>query len=773
MSDNSIYASGQSSWLMTEDLTTQANTRHSETLYSQGNGYLGIRGTVEENSESDEESCEGVYLNGAYSREPIPYGEIAYGFATHNQKLLQVPNSKAISLTSTQTPYSVFKHQRVLDQKTGILTRYKTLSFDNESRLNMEVERFVSMSCKNLLCIRYTVSSEDFEGELTLNAGLDSEYGSSADANDPRAGQLSIQESISLLETELSENQLSLYHSVQGTDFVIASCCIDQIGGNATVSPLPQGQQQTPEHTYRIDIKPGQTFELIRFALYHYDQNLAAVKQQQTATLQQIGQQSYEALKARHCEKFAQFWKIAQLKIEGDASADQGLRFNAFHLFQSAGRDGISSIAAKGLSGPGYDGHYFWDTEIYIVPFFTFTAPEIAKQLVMYRYNTLDSARQRARQMGHDTGALFAWRTIGGEECSAYYPASTAQYHINAAVAYAIKTYFEGTGDWQLVLDYGAEVVIETARIWLSLGHFNKEKDGQFCINGVTGPDEYTAVVNNNFYTNMMAKQHLNFAVDLCAKIQQLHPDIYTQLSEQLAFAETELQSWKQAAGNMYLPFDEARQIHLQDDAFLNKKVWDLVNQPTEKMPLLLHYHPLVIYRHQVLKQADVILAMFLADQDYSIEQKASNLAYYEPLTTHDSTLSSCIHSIEYAETGELEKAYDYFIESARMDLDNLHHNTEYGVHTACMAGSWNAVIFGFIGMRARGEVLSFKPRLPSKWTSVSFQISFRGSRLSICATNVQTEFTLIEGPALSIDCEDTRFELNTSLSHKCVRRNV
>jgi alpha,alpha-trehalose phosphorylase len=765
----------QASWLLEEKINEIKNPLHSETLFSQANGYIGIRGTLEEGIPGSQVSCEGIYLNGVYSCEPIPYGEIAYGFATHNQKLLQVPNCKAIVLSAgTETPV-ISDHNRQLDQASGILARSHTLTFSDNSQVQVSTERFVSMSEPNLLCIKYQLSSLDFSGQLTLEAALDCDYGPQSKTNldDPRAGQLSIREAISLLESHQEQDKIELYHSVQGTDFVVSSSCLDKVSGSAGVTGAIVKHELRPANRYHISMQPGQTFELVRFSLYHHDHDVSALKEQQNKSIKRLAKHSYHSLREQHCTRFDQFWQSANITISGDSQTEQGLRFSMFHLFQSVGRSGTNSIAAKGLCGPGYDGHYFWDTEIYIIPFFTFTQPDIAKQLLMYRYNTLDAARERAKQMSYEQGALFAWRTIGGEECSAYYPASTAQYHINAAVAYAIKTYYQATDDWQFLLDFGAEVVLETARIWLSLGHFNPAKDGQFCIDGVTGPDEYTAVVNNNFYTNFMARQHLKFALEVCARMLGEQPKRYAQLCQQLDFSKAELEVFGQAVDRMYLPFDTRLNIHAQDDTFLAKKPWDLANQPVAKTPLLLHYHPLVIYRHQVLKQADVILAMYLADDEFSLEQKARNLAYYEPLTTHDSTLSTCIHSIEYAEVGDMDKAYEYFADSARMDLDNLHHNTEYGVHTACMAGSWNSVVFGFLGMRVRQEMLHFRPQLPKHWTAFSLQIQFKGRQLAISVTPNSTTFSLVAGDEIEFYCDGQTVQLKAISQTVTLGRDV
>ncbi|MCY7294680.1 glycoside hydrolase family 65 protein [Alteromonas sp. a30] len=736
-----------SPWLLSENMQEVGNLRLSETLFSQGNGFIGIRGTPEEGWRQAGLTCEGIYLNGCYSKSPIPYGESAYAFATHNDQLLQVPNVKRIEVDVSEAK-QVIRHSRLLNMRTGVLQRNKVIETQQGAKCEIQYQRFVSAKEPNLLCIQVRVIALEGEAQVTLLPNSDAQYGSVTEPDDPRAGELSITDTLSEIETSIEAGFACSVHKAKGVNAQVITTCIDTLDHEKSDVPVTLAEKS--QH----HLNEGDTLTFTRFALFHAGDHVAELKLQQAQDASRISSLTFAQHKEHHVAELAAFWTQAQIEVQlqDDSQAlQQGLIFSMFQLFQSAGRNGTSAIAAKGLSGPGYDGHYFWDTEIYVVPFFALTAPDIARSLIMYRYHTLDKAKERARQMSHDDGALFAWRTISGEECSAFFPASTAQYHINAAVAFAIRTYFRSTGDLQFLHDYGTELLVETARLWPQLGHFNQQ--GDFCIDGVTGPDEYTAVVNNNFYTNYMAKQHLLFAIEAIFLMKDKAVDIETAFG----VSEQELALWERIAEKMYLPFDENKQAHPQDDSFFQKKIWDLVNQPKEKMPLLLHYHPLVIYRHQVLKQADVILAMFLGDDDFTEQQKRSNLAYYEPLTTHDSTLSSCIHSMLYAEVGDMKKACDYFGDSARMDLDNLHHNTEYGVHTACMAGAWSCIVFGFLGLRLRTTGLSLSPKLPQGWRSISQVVQYHGASLHIVLDATQLSLTLEsapqEGESLTVYC--------------------
>ncbi|MDP5206060.1 glycoside hydrolase family 65 protein, partial [Alishewanella sp. SMS9] len=471
--------------------------------------------------------------------------------------------------------------------------------------------------------------------------------------------------------------------------------------------------------------------------------------------LKEACSKSFASLLSEHQDYWSNFWQQADVKIAGDDALQQGIRFNLFSLAQSAGRNGKSNIGAKGLSGPGYDGHYFWDTEIYVVPVLSLTQPETARQLLCHRYSQLDFARERAQQMSHKQGALYPWRTIGGEECSAYFPAGTAQYHINAAIAYAIRSYYLATADSQFIRDMGAEMLLETNRLWLELGFFNPRQNDRFEIHQVTGPDEYTAIVNNNFYTNAMVQLQLEFSLQIFAE--------YPELAKKFGLTEAELHTWQRAAKNMYLPYDNELAIQAQDDSFLTKKPWDFSNTPKDKYPLLLNFHPLVIYRHQVLKQADTVLANVLLDNRVNAKQKARDLAYYEPLTTHDSSLSSCIHSIAFAETGNIERAHAFFGDSARMDLDNHHGNTEVGVHIACMAGSWLSLVMGFAGLRVRTTGLYFSPQLPKDLPALEFRLCYVGRIIKVSLTASQASYQLISGEPLTLHHVDQAFQLSAT----------
>ncbi len=747
-------------WKLEETELNSNTLTLAETLFSLANGYMGTRGTLEESLTDNPSSQEGTYLNGVYMRVPIFYEESAHGFATHNNKMVQVPDAKAIRIFIDDqlfipSHFAALEHVRHLDFRTGILERNTLWQIDANRKLRVKSRRIVSLADQHLMALEYEVTPIGFDGTIMLESLLGTGHlrHHAKDDFDPRAGHIDTSESLRQLDWEMNKHAMHTLHEVEGSGFIVGSSCTHSCKNGTFIENRSCDESTTFIASFGNELQDGHSISLTKYVSYHHGQRKdeASITKLMYGTLERAEQRGINQLVSTQKEQLDAFWKYGDVSIEGDAALQQGIRFNLFHIFQSSGRDGKRAIAAKGLSGPGYDGHYFWDTEIYIVPFFVYTAPELARKLLEYRYNTLDAARERALQMSHSSGALYAWRTISGEECSAYFPAGTAQYHINAAIAYAIRQYFNATKDWDFMCRYGIEMLLETARFWSELGHFSAMRDNQFCLNEVTGPDEYSAMVDNNFYTNAMARMHLRTAVRCYRELQEEHPDEATRIAKQINLEETELERWQQAAENMYLPYDEAHGIHPQDDGFLAKPRWNFEEMPKDKYPLLLHYHPLIIYRYQVLKQADVVLAMALLGYEFDDDVRKANLDYYTPITTHDSTLSTCIYSVESARAGQYDQAYNFFKDNVRMDIDNLHHNTQYGLHTACMAGSWMSIVMGFSGMECYDNTLHFKPYCPEGWTSYSFNLQFRGAVLRITISHDNTVYTLTHDSPITV----------------------
>jgi alpha,alpha-trehalose phosphorylase len=533
---------------------------------------------------------------------------------------------------------------------------------------------------------------------------------------------------------------------------------------------------------FSIEARPGYPIHLTKYIVYHTSERASAEELCGRAewTLDRVMTQGFRQLLGAQESYLDDFWRRSDVRIwdiredrtkRTTVEIQQAIRFNLFHILQASARAQDVGVPAKGLTGQAYDGHYFWDTEIYLLPFLTYTSPQIARHLLTFRYKMLPQARARAKQLGH-RGAMFPWRTISGEEASAYYAAGTAQYHINADIMYALRKYVQATGDDLFLWEYGAEMLVETARLWLDLGFYSSAKGGKFCINAVTGPDEYNTVVNNNAYTNLMARENLRYASETVESLRAREPDAYNALVNKISLESYELEAWSRATDNMYVPYDEKLKIIPQDDSFLDRESWDFRNTPREHYPLLLFYHPLNIYRKQVIKQADVILAMFLLGDVFSTEAKKRNFEFYDPLTTGDSSLSSCVEAIIAAQIGNMEKAIQYGMAALLMDLADVGGNVNNGCHIASMGGTWMMFVYGFGGMRDNDGRLSFWPRrAPEDNALLRFPLTYRGQTLEIEIGLEKVQYALREGDGLVIRHE--KEEIRLSQEHPIAVRPV
>ncbi|HWQ30773.1 MAG TPA: glycosyl hydrolase family 65 protein, partial [Negativicutes bacterium] len=758
-------------WEIIEDSFDPERNIHNETIFSIGNGFIGMRGTFEEGlGEHPELGAEGTFLNGVYEEGIIKYGEIAYGFPEKSQTMINVANGKRIALYLEDEPFdmqrgSLVEYKRSLSMKEGILRRSLLWQSPGGRRIRLETERMACFSRRNLVVVSYKVTPMNFDGSIRIASEIDGNLKHSLVEKDPRIGSGLEKGAFYTVDAAVEHGIAALKQKTRRTGITVACIAEDVVETASSYEAEGYAIGDRVGFDYLIEGKNGVEVALTRYIAYDaYTGDKEGIPENLASLLKAACEAGYEIIKKEQSNFLYDYWDRADVEIKGDLSLQQAIRFNLFHLLQAVGRDGRTNICAKGLTGEGYEGHYFWDTEMYVIPAFLYNQQQISRSLLEYRYNTLDKARARAREMSHSKGALFPWRTINGEECSGYFPASTAQYHINADIAHAVKKYMEATEDYEFLINYGAEVVFETARLWMDLGFFSSEKDGSFCINCVTGPDEYTAIVNNNFYTNLMAKENLKYAYNTAIWMKNNSRTEFEGLVTKLELEKEEVALWNIASDNIYLPYSEKHGIHPQDDSFLDKEVWDFENKPKEKYPLLLHYHPLVIYRHQVCKQADVVLALFLLGHQFTLEQRRRDYDYYEKVTTHDSSLSACIFSIVANDIGYHEKAYEYFRKTARMDLDDYQGNTHHGVHTANMAGSWMCMVNGFAGMRAHDDELSFEPYIHPDWEEYSFKITYRGRVIKLVIKKDKTTYELIQGAELPIVHRNKEYILKDTL---------
>lgn len=737
-----------------------------ESLFMVGNGHFGIRGAEEERRHS---AFRGSFINGFFEKKPIRYGEWAYGYAKNHETILNVADIASIEVAVDGHPFdfktgSVEGYERRLDLGGGRLERELLWLSPSAARVEMRSSRLASFERPDLAAMRCVILAKS-ACRIDVTSFLDASVRNrAAEAGDPRVGSHISRNPIVWSAAECEGDSLRLSGATAQSRLGVSifarhRAIVRRKGGDGESSPeleAPEAESavrgEELSARYSVVLAKGDSLVLEKFvALADGPQSeLSSLKARAAQAADEGRAAGYARIESEQKEYMDRFWSMAEIRIDGDPSVEEGLHFNLFHLLQSAGRDGRTSIAAKGLSGEGYEGHYFWDTEIYVLPFFTYEAPFIARALSDYRIGILDKARERAKELSLP-GALFPWRTIDGEETSAYFPAGTAQFHICADISYSLNRYASSSGDESIFLEGGAELLVETARLWMGLGFFNPRRGDRFCIPCVTGPDEYSALVDNNAYTNLMAEYNLRKAADLVDWLKEEHPDVFGRMAGRLGLGEDEPAAWRRAADLIYIPYDPATGIMPQDDQFLDRPAWDLAATPGGDFPLLLHYHPLLLYRRRVLKQPDTVLALFLRHERFGLAEKIRNFRFYEPLTTGDSSLSPCIQSVMAAECGFAEKAYDYFMETARMDLDDIHGNSRDGVHIAAMAGSWISIVYGFAGMRETEKALSFQPLMPRGWRLLAFSLMYRGNRLSCEFGQEHSVYRLVEGEELSI----------------------
>ncbi|MDR2094043.1 MAG: family 65 glycosyl hydrolase [Treponema sp.] len=734
-----------------------------ETLFHNANGYIGIRSNFEEGYPEGIDTIRGAYINAFYDFREIKQAEAFYGFALEKQTMLNVHDTQGITLYLDGEAFSIFTGtlvaaKRTLNMAAGYTERYVHWISPQGKEAEIRIRRLASFVRLPLFLIDYSVTALNFEGPISFVSSHRGDVENYFNPADPRLSQehfrslipkdVVIEGSASFVSSVTSKSALSVCTAV---DHILAEedtgSITTETEGHGTVSHI-EGR-----------IKKQGTLTLYKYCIFTDSLRYPLPGAAELELRRAMAEKPAVLYRAQE-EYLGRFWEGARIEIEGDKELEKAVAYNLFELIQSAGKDPYSNIAAKGLSGEGYEGHYFWDTEIYMEPFFTLTNPDIAKNLISYRYGILDEARKNARLLGHAGGALFPWRTIMGRECSGYFPAGTAQYHINGDIAWSVVSYYLASGDLPFIAEKGAEIVFECARLWLDVGNYYR---GKFRINEVTGPDEYTCLVNNNYYTNASAQYNLRWAVRFWEILKEA--GTLEDVRRKISLSPDEIDAFSRAAEDMYLPYDEELGINPQDDSFLSKKKWDLSHTPREEFPLLLHHHPLHLNRYQVCKQADTVLAHFIFEDAQSLETIRNSFLYYENISTHDSSLSTCIYSIVASKLGFREKASRYFGDSANLDLQNLHGNTKDGIHTANMGGVWMAIVYGFAGLRIKEGGIGFTPAIPESWKSCRFKIRYRDSQILAEITGKGAVFTLVSGTPKIINVYGKEYELSDSLT--------
>lgn len=715
----------------------------SESLFALANGHLGWRGTLDEGEPA---GLAGAYLSGVFELRPLHQAEAGFGYPEAGQTIVGVTDGTLVRLTVDGEPFDVrrgvlHRHEQVLDLRAGTLSRTADWTSPAGRRVVVTSERLVSLTQRGLGAVRWSVRAQDGPVRVVVQSELVVSAPAPAAGADPRTAA-ALTDPLVAQSHAVADRGVRLLHRTRRSGLLVAAGTWHDVVGPAGTRTDVASTPDVGRATVTAVLAAGEQVGLTKLVAHAWSGTRTgpALVDEVDAALVVARRAGWDGLAGAQRRYLDDFWGRADVVLTGDDELQQAVRIALFHVLQAGARAGSRAIGAKGLTGPGYDGHTFWDTEIFVLPVLDHVAPDASAHALRWRHATLPLARERARVLGLD-GAAFPWRTIRGEECSGYWPAGTAAFHVGADIAHAVLRYVVASGDTGFEATVGVDLVVETARLWASLGHHDGR--GGFRIEGVTGPDEYSALVDNNVYTNLMARQNLTAAV----RLARAHP----QRAASLGVADAEPAVWEAAAAAMVVPRDERLAIHPQDDAFCDHERWDFTRTPATDYPLLLHHHYVELYRRQVVKQADLVLAMQLCGGAFTDEEKRRNVDYYEAVTVRDSSLSAAPQAVLAAEVGHLELALDYLGEASLVDLHDLQHNTRDGLHLAALAGSWTALVVGFGGMRDDGATVSFSPRLPPGTTRLAFSVAIGGHRLAVDITPARTRYTLLSGPGVTI----------------------
>jgi alpha,alpha-trehalose phosphorylase len=731
-------------WAIRETELRLATLAQSESVFALANGHIGLRGNLDE---GEPYGIPGTYLGGFYETRPLPYAEAGFGYPEDSQTVVNVTDGKILRLLVEDEPFDVRygvlrSHERVLDLRAGVLRRTAEWVSPTGRQVRVSSTRLVSFRQRAVAAIEFVVEPIDGRFPVVVQSDLVANESIPDASGDPRAAA-ALAAPLVAEEHDCRGTRAVLVHHARGSGLRVAAAMEHLVEGPDGATTVTESFPDLGRVMVTADVAPGQSLRIVKLLGYGWsgERSGPALLDQVAAAGAGAAHTGWEGLLAEQRAYLDEFWERSDVEIEGDAELQQAVRFGLFHTLQAGARGEQRAIAAKGLTGPGYDGHAFWDTETFVLPVLTYTAPHAAADALRWRSQTLGLARERARTLGL-AGAAFPWRTIAGEECSSYWPAGTAAFHINGDIADAVIRYQAAGEDPEFERTTGLPLLVETARLWRSLGHH--DTSGMFRIDGVTGPDEYSAVADNNVYTNLLAQRNLLAAADAA----EAHP----RHAAELGVNDEEAASWRDAAAKMMIPYDSALGVHSQSESFTRHQMWDFESTDAGEYPLMLHFPYFDLYRKQVVKQADLVLALYVCGDHFTDEEKARNFEYYERLTVRDSSLSACTQAVIAAEVGHLDLAYDYFAEAALMDLDDLEHNTRDGIHIASVAGTWVAAVGGFGGMRDHGGRLSFCPRLPSALTGLKFRLLFRGRTLHVDVNHSHAGYVLLDGEPLEIE---------------------
>jgi alpha,alpha-trehalose phosphorylase len=729
-----------------------------ESIFALSNGHIGLRGNLEE---GEPHGLPGTYLNGFYETRPLPYAEVGFSYPEDGQSIVDVTNGKIVRLLVDDEPFDVRygelqDHERALDLRAGTLARVTRWKSPAGKQVAIRSTRLVSLAQRGVAAIEYVVEAVGDFVRVTVQSELVANEDQPERSGDPRVAAL-LCNPLEAIHHEATDTGAVLVHRTRSSHLMMAAAMEHDIEVPGRVEMSTDAREDLARTTIICGLRAGQQLRIVKYLAYGWSslRSRPALRDQVAGAIAGARYAGWQGLIETQREFLDEFWDAADVEVDGDPACQQAVRFGLFHVLQASARAERRAIGGKGLTGTGYDGHAFWDTEGFVLPVLSYTAPGAAADALRWRTSTLDLARARAKELDL-AGAAFPWRTIHGEECSAYWPAGTAAWHVNADIAMAFERYRVVTGDESLEAECGLVVLVETARLWHSLGHHDRH--GVWHLDGVTGPDEYTALVRDNVFTNLMAMHNLQTAADACER----HPEIAAELE----VTTEESAAWRDAAAAAHLPYDEELGVHEQCDGFTTRREWNFTDNTS--YPLLLNEPYVRLYPSQVVKQADLVLAMHWRSHAFTAEQMARNLDYYERRTTRDSSLSACTQAVMCAAVGHLDLAHDYTYEAAMIDLRDLHGNTKDGLHMASLAGAWTALVAGFGGLRDDEGILALDPQLPDDIDRLRFRLRWRDFRLTVDAGHDEVIYTLRDGPDATLTIHHAGEGLQLSTKAPC-----
>ena len=733
-------------WSIIEEGFNSDRVKSSESLFSIGNGAMGQRANFEENYSG--EKFQGSYIAGVYYPDKTRVGWWKNGYPEYFAKVLNAPNWIGINVLinneklDLHTCAEVSKFRRELNMQEGWLSRSFEAVLQNGIKIKVDTKRFLSLELDEVGAIKYEVTPLNADAKITyipyIDAGITNE-----DTNwDDKFWDV--------LSVSQNNQQSYIEARTMKTHFYTCTFMESRLFINDHAIAAGCNNQQTSSDSsgrYQQDIKENQTFTIHKFGGYVVDRNH---KKEELVTaaatiLDKAVHFGFDALLKMQKQSWAHIWSMSDITIEGDVKAQQGIRFNIFQLNQTyLGTDTSLNIGPKGFTGEKYGGSTYWDTEAYCIPFYMATKDQsVARNLLEYRYNHLEKAIENAEKLGFKNGAaLYPMVTMSGEECHNEWEITFEEIHRNGAIAFAIFNYYRFTDDYSYIPEKGLEVLIGIARFWQQRATFSSDK-GKFMILGVTGPNEYENNINNNWYTNYIAKWCIEYTLENIGVVKTNHFSDYNRIKEKTNFSDEELKAWKKVADHMYFPFSEKHNVFLQQDGFLDKELISVANLENSQRPINQKWSWDRILRSPYIKQADTLQGFYMFEEHFSIEELERHFDFYEPFTVHESSLSPCVHSIQAARLNRTEQAYKFYLRAARLDLDDYNHEVEDGLHITSMAGTWMSIVEGFGGMRVLNNTLSFSPKIPKGWKSYSFKVNFRNQVLTIHVTQNETNFEI------------------------------